>query len=407
MENLEALIVPKAGNKINQFDKHSKYIVKIHAAIKLENSLFEYAENFFKAAHMIAEFVLYKEIRDTWKRDSYFFAIAFLYRHCMELGLKAIGFQYIQDIEERTSFVKETRHNLFAILKVVNEKSEKLRTDEEIEWMKRYFDNLSQMDKDSDSFRYPFHIFWKSGIWNAEGVFNSQTHVNLVKFVNKFEAAYEIIKKWYSKDTSDAVEWKELDPIFIETGGYCYEKAIIEYANEKLDFLQYTKAYLETANYLKRYMKRKTDLGKNMDCKNCLFLPMGYLYRNCVELYLKEILFEELDGCFPDKCKFMADTKHSIAGMWKKIKPSILRCKRGNQKALEYLTVIEDYCMQVHELDSDANMFRYPMRNTMQVYFPQNKRFDFMQMGDFFEVLNNILADIDMDFAQLNDQREM
>ena len=103
----------------------------------------------------------------------------------------------------------------------------------------------------------------------------------------------------------------------------------------------------------------------------------------------------------------MADTKHSIAGMWKKIKPSILRCKSGNQKALEYLTVIEDYCMQVHELDSDANMFRYPMRNTMQVYFPQNKRFDFIQMGDFFEALNNILADIDMDFAQLNDQRGM
>ena len=84
MENLKALIVPKAGNKINQFDKHSKYIVKIHAAIKLENSLFEYAENFYKAAHIIAEFILYKEIRDTWKRDSYFFAIAFLYRHCME-----------------------------------------------------------------------------------------------------------------------------------------------------------------------------------------------------------------------------------------------------------------------------------------------------------------------------------
>ena len=96
METLISAIVPEAGNKINEFDKHSKYIVKIHAATKLESSLFEYAENFYKAAHMIAEFVLYKERRDTWKRDSYFFAIAFLYRHCMELGLKAIGFQYIQ-----------------------------------------------------------------------------------------------------------------------------------------------------------------------------------------------------------------------------------------------------------------------------------------------------------------------
>ena len=89
MENLEALIVPKAGNKINQFDKHSKYIVKIHAATKLEDSLFEYAENFYKAAHMIAEFVLYKEIRDTWKRDSYFFCDCVFIQTLHGIGIKS------------------------------------------------------------------------------------------------------------------------------------------------------------------------------------------------------------------------------------------------------------------------------------------------------------------------------
>ena len=98
---------------------------------------------------------------------------------------------------------------------------------EEVEWLKKYFDDLSKMDRESDSFRYPFHIVWELDEWELEGkfvikrIFNEQTHIDLIKFANKFEAAYEIIKKWYYKETDNAVEWRGLEPIFIETGGYC------------------------------------------------------------------------------------------------------------------------------------------------------------------------------------------
>lgn len=43
------------------------------------------------------------------------------------------------------------------------------------------------------------------------------------------------------------------------------------------------------------------------------------------------------------------------------------------------------------------------MANTMQVYFPQNKRYDFVQVGDFFEELNNILDGIDSEFSSINE----
>lgn len=68
------------------------------APVELEETLFKYAENFFEAAHMITEFILYAEHPDIGKLDMYFFPITFLYRHCIELGLKAIGFQYIEDL---------------------------------------------------------------------------------------------------------------------------------------------------------------------------------------------------------------------------------------------------------------------------------------------------------------------
>lgn len=148
-------------------------------------------------------------------------------------------------------------------------------------------------------------------------------------------------------------------------------------------------------------MKKETDLG-NLECKDRFFLPMCYLYRNCVELSLKTIWFEETGEDVQTKCKLMLDKKHSIEGMWKNIKPYVLEYSKNTDEQ-EYIEVIEDYCKQIQKMDSDANKFRYPMANTMQVYFPQNKRFDFMNMGDFFEALNNILDGIDSELNSMNE----
>ena len=100
----------------------------------------------------------------------------------------------------------------------------------------------------------------------------------------------------------------------------------------------------------------------------------------------------------------MLDKKHSISGMWKKIKSYVIQGISGTDD-VEYINVIEDYCMQVHTLDSDANKFRYPMSNSMQAYFSHNKRFDFVETGDFFEALNNILDGIDGRLNYMNEAR--
>lgn len=250
---------------------------------------------------------------------------------------------------------------------------------------------------------------WESGDWECEGrfiikkIFDEQTHIDLIKFANKFEAAYEIIRKWYKNDSADAVEWRDALPVFIETGGYYYAQSVVGYKYKRADFYPYTKAYLETANYLKWYMKNETDSGNN-EYKEQLFLPMCYLYRNCVELSLKTIWFEETSENFQTKCKLMLDYKHSIAGMWNRIKPYVLEYSNGTDNP-EYIDIIEDYCMQVHTFDSDANKFRYPMSKNMQVYFSHNKRFDFMETGYFFEALNNILDGIDSALNYMNEVR--
>lgn len=396
-------IIPVKGKTLDKVNKESKYIVKISAQTDLSEALFDYSECFFEAAYKISESILYPTYPDIGKLDTYFFSIAFLYRHCIELGLKAIGFQYIQNEDDRAKFVKTTKHDLSAILSVVTRKCACSRPVDELSWLQKYFSDLSQMDRESDSFRYPFHIIRNPNTreFDIKKVFDHQIHIDLIKFANKFIAAYDIIKKWYNNDNKTANEWKKLSPIFIETGGYYYGQSVVGYKHNNAQFFPYTKAYLETANFLKKCMKQETDNGKNNEH---LFLPMCYLYRNCAELSLKTILFDEIDECFQMKCKCMQDKKHSIIGMWNKLEPYIARnASESNDE--EYLSVIADYCKQIHKIDSDANIFRYPMSKDMRPYFSSNKRFDFIEIGDFFEALNNGLAGIDSQLKYLREEK--
>lgn len=190
----------------------------------------------------------------------------------------------------------EAPENLSEILQSIEIECDVIRPDEEMTWLRNYFADLSQKDRESDSFRYPFHIVWEDDEWGLDGKFSikricqEQIHIDLIKFANKFEVAYEIIRKWYLKESEDAIEWKTLLPTFLEKGGYYYAQSVVGYDYSRYDFYPYTKAYLETANYLKWYMKKETNNG-DIDCKQRLFLPMCYLYRNCTELRLKTIWF--------------------------------------------------------------------------------------------------------------------
>ena len=105
--NLTSLIYPEKDKNIKNFDKHSKYLVKVLSPLDLVNSLLEYSDYYYEAAHLITDFILNSEHPSISKLDTYFFSIAFLYRHSLELGLKAIGFQYIQSDEERECFIND------------------------------------------------------------------------------------------------------------------------------------------------------------------------------------------------------------------------------------------------------------------------------------------------------------
>ena len=58
-----------------------------------------------------------------------------------------------------------------------------------MEWLRKYFADLSQMDRESDSFRYPFHIVWELDEWEWESKF-------AIKPANKIKAKLKNIENF-------------------------------------------------------------------------------------------------------------------------------------------------------------------------------------------------------------------
>lgn len=390
MSSYRRLIYNLNGLDFRICESRDPYRVRVFKTEELSSSYYTYATCFFDSAHQLASYLLETEAPSISELDSFFFPLAFLYRHSIELLLKATGFQYILDKSERISFITESFHNLFDLFQVIKNKSRFRRLPDEVEWLDSYFNSLSLMDKESDSFRYPFHIISEEDLggksYRIERVFNKQTDIDLIKFVNKFEACYEILNKWYNHDTQESLEWCNLSPVFIDIGGDYYYKSVVGYTYVREDYYPYVQAYTEAAGYLRDYMKNLFQL-KSYNRAGDFFLPMCYLYRNCVELAQKSIWFEEIGENLHVRCEILRDNKHSLVGMWKYIEPYISDCGTGSEEDIQYISFLQKMTFELHSYDSDASHFRYPTDKNLEPYFHDNKWFDFFRVADFFEGL--------------------
>ena len=138
----------------------------------------------------------------------------------------------------------------------------------------------------------------------------------------------------------------------------------------------------------------------NKDVYNC-FLPACYMMRNVVELSLKMLWFEEIHENYQIKCKILKKRKHNINEMWKEIKTHL--DINGSTDDEEYLLAIGNYCLQLQTFDSDSSKFRYPVNKSLQPYFNQDRKFDFVHMLSFMEAIVNAINSIDMMISYQNE----
>lgn len=390
---------PKKEAKFDTVISGMPTVIKVKANTNIVESFYEYSKNYKYAAHLVTEYILGKG--SISHLDTYFFALAFLYRHSLELILKAIGFKYIED---KAIFIKDTFHNLSEIFKQieVHMLSITCRDAEMLGWIKTYLADISQIDKESDSFRYPFKIiitkdaFLGDKQYDLKRVFEKQTHIDLLKFANKLEVAYAILDSYYCNVDFEEKEYKEYSPSFIEEGGYYYAQCVVGYGYSINDFYPYTKAYIETGSYIKDFIQA------NPIDKDKLFLPMCYLFRNGIELGLKEVWFEDCAGDFQTKCQKLIKRKHKILSLWNLITQDIIENADASDDD-ETMGIVSNYINQLHQFDLTADIFRYPTDKDLRFHFIHAKDLDYIVVGDFFEELAAFLSAVDTMISVNND----
>lgn len=371
--------------KIN-CEKHEK--IKVITNKPIEDEFFNYANNFKEAASTIAKDALYSN--KIAVLDINFFSLAFLYRHSIELSLKAIGFQYITENEERKKFLNKTRHNLYDISTYISEHiQEYIDIDKEAyDWMMNIFEDMNDIDKESDSFRYPFSIIKKETDifnqnkkeFNIKEFFDKQTHINLLDFANKMEIVFDILKSYYLREDNITEKYKEYRPVFLEEGGGYYSQSVIGYGYNRNSFYYNIQSYRNGAKVLYNHS------SKNLEQRNSLFMPLCYLYRNSIELSMKDILFDESSYTYQETLKLLNKNKHKLLSIWKSIKSDIIKhcCVSKDDKLI---CDVERYISELNNIDGAADKFRYPTDKYMNLHFKRGKSFDVNNVKDFFEYI--------------------
>lgn len=330
--------------------------------------------------------------------DTLFFPMVYLFRQSLELLLKSLYFQAVEDHSDRKSFIGRTRHDLSSLYKEVTALS--INSDQGMagyQWASEFFENISMFDKMSDSFRYPYKFqITNDGFEErliAKKVFEQRRDVDLIKLSKKFSYAFALLQRLieetppgcnqipYSVDNlDDFIDAPNYSSEFLEEGGYYHSRSVVGGDYKPKDFNRFADAYSECAEYL--YKKHKTDVIGGFITNISCFYPICYLLRNAIELSLKKLCtnFVENDQAI----KLISTNKHNLQGLWQGIKvkhsegaKSFIRIPHSEQ--------IDFYVSLIHEEDGSSSRFRYPADNELKHYMPDPYRY---HLGVHYYLLN-------------------
>lgn len=366
--------------KFDFIDRGAEDLIAIKNTGNLPEDFYKYAYDFQEAADILMSYLTNEAspkglngYLDTW-----FFSITYLYRQSLELMVKSLMFK-VYHKQDMKDIIGKVRHDLSMCLSEINEHLH--RDDKAWNWLCDFLCDISNIDKESDMFRYPFSS-------QMNRFFEKQQGANIFVIKKNMNTAFTMLKDIYFEINFDEKRYDAYEPkLLIDAGGY-HDRSIFGYQYLSGIFYPYVKSYIETAEYLRGKMK---DSGYQ---KKELFMPMCYLYRNAVELSLKQILLEDLAISRDEKEKVLRKKKHSVQGLWNSIEPEVIK-EAGPNDDPDTLVSARCYIEQLHSIDGESTRFRYPVDKGLNLYFKETKRYNINNVARCFNELCNFLSGVD------------
>ncbi len=360
-------------------DNNSKNIITIKNTKNLEVNFYQYANNFYDAANSIMDYLLNQASpeHDIAKLDLWIYSLLYLYRHSLELILKAIVLKL--NINTTLNYISHDVNCAFnLILQNTN-----INNNDNVKWLNAFLSDISNIDNGSDQFRYPINY--------KTNPLKNRYDLSLIDLKNNVNKAYYLLNELYTNNYIPNEKTSIYVPKLLINGGYYYTKSVINYKYFYFDFEPYYTSYEETAKYLYSLVNKY----------NNLFLPMCYLYINCIELALKRIIIDDLNINKNLSLNIAKNNKHNIKKLWTYIKDNLIKIMPKN---INEINNIDNYISELHQINGDSTIFRYPCDKNKGIYFSKNTlKLDIDNVFDFFNNLCSFLDAVDSELKNIID----
>lgn len=134
-------------------------------------------------------------------------------------------------------------------------------------------------------------------------------------------------------------------------------------------------------------------------------MPMCYIYRNAIELRLKQMIIEYSHINYSDALKILKRKKHSILGLWNSISSEIERFADEGSPHKTFEDV-KKYINMFHNVDFHSDLFRYPCNKNLDVYFSTAQKYDIENIASCFEELISFLSNVSHFLGAIKDYEE-
>ena len=315
-----------------------------------------YAENYFYVANIIADYILI-ETSDISILDTMVFPMAFSFRHALELLMKSI---ILTNSHDSNNCTINAGHDLLSLFELVK-KTVCFSKDDEI-WLTKFFEELHRKDKESDLFRYPFMMNKDMRILFGEEYtfgFENRVDLDLNRLIEKFRYAFIGLR---SRGLN--IYKKPNNPILLEEGGTCYEKAVLGRFRDK--FSEYIEGYYRCGVMIRHKIE-------NGEIDKKAFFPMVYFYRVALEIILKKIIYNNNFIENDEKYKILNKRKHNISKLWEKIKDWYYLYDPADKEAKIYFEDISIVIDTIERIDCTSSKYRYPFDKKMKMYFSKKR----------------------------------
>lgn len=339
-----------------------------------------YANNFLSAGNLITNELI--KTGQIAKLDTWYFALVYLYRQSLELMLKANIFNLESDRVKQKVIIGHVRHDLSqAFSEVIKLSNTNISSNDNLIWLEKYLKDISNIDRFSDMFRYPFGN-------DLSIVFDCQTHVDLIANYYNFNRAFDILHRFYKEGIFHTEKYRKkicYEPKLIVEGGSYYGQSVVGYKYNERNFYLYYTSYEECGKFLRDYMLNNFD--------DSLFMPMCYMFRNALELGLKRIIAESSHYEQTKKISIFKKKKHSLEGLWNSVCSEL----NINDSTIKMKT---KQIVAFHAFDNKSDKFRYPCDSDLNYYFSKETKLDirnfsncFIELCDYLDAINVMLSE--------------